>query len=198
MRLRPNWSRSFELFAFSPAAPRRAGLAAAGAGEHPDDLVANLFRVRVEVEQDAGGDALVLAHEAEQDVLRPDVVVAERQGLAQRELEHLLGARRERDLAGRDLVALADDPRDLGANLLDRDVEALEHARGEPLLLAEESEQDVLGPDVVVLQGARLVLGENDDLACAFSESFEQRLNPLPVVPRDPMVPKWSGGNERA
>ena len=55
----------------------RAGLAAARAGEHPDDLVADLLRIRVEVEQDARGDAFVLAHEAEQDVLRPDVVVAQ-------------------------------------------------------------------------------------------------------------------------
>ena len=57
----------------------RAGAraAATGAREHPDDLVADLLRVRVEVEQDAGGDALVLAHQAEQDVLRADVVVAE-------------------------------------------------------------------------------------------------------------------------
>ena len=91
MKLRPNWSRSFELFVFSPGttlAPdwRRPG------PEHADDLVADLLRVGVEVEQDARGDALVLAHEAEQDVLRPDVVVAERQGLAQRELEDLLGA----------------------------------------------------------------------------------------------------------
>ena len=33
-------------------------------------------------------DALVLTHEAEEDVLRPDVVVAERERLAQRKLEN--------------------------------------------------------------------------------------------------------------
>src|SRR5213078_2412867 len=55
-----------------------AALAApAGAGQHADDLVADLLGVRVEVEQDARGNALVLAHEAEQDVLGADVVVAE-------------------------------------------------------------------------------------------------------------------------
>src|SRR5438132_5355393 len=43
------------------------------------------LRVGVEVEQDARGDALVLAHQAEQDVLGADVVVAQRQRLAQRE-----------------------------------------------------------------------------------------------------------------
>ena len=148
-------------------------LAPARAGEHADDLVADLLGVGVEVEQDARRDALVLAHEPEQDVLGADVVVAERERLAQRELEHLLRARRERDLAGRDLVALADDPRDLRAHLLDRDVERLEHPRGETLLLAQQPEQDVLGADVVVLQRPGFVLCEDDDLASSFGESLE-------------------------
>ena len=147
---------------------------AAGAGEHPDDLVADLLRVGVEVEQDAGGDALVLAHEAEQDVLGADVVVAERERLAQGQLEHLLGARRERDLAGGDLLAGADDADDLGADALDGDVERLEHAGGEALLLAQQAEQDVLGADVVVLEGPGLLLGEDDHLPGPFCESLEQ------------------------
>ena len=171
-------------------AARGAALAAAGAGEHADDLVADLLGVGVEVEQDARGDALVLAHEAEQDVLGADVVVAERQRLAQRELEHLLRARRERDLAGRDLVALADDARDLRAHLLDGDVERLEHPRGETFFLAQQAEQDVLGADVVVLQRPRLVLRENDDLASPFCESLEHSVTSLP--PRravQPVVP---------
>ena len=174
----------------SPCAPRRrrapaaragALAAAAGAGQHADDLVADLLGVGVEVEQDARGDALVLAHEAEQDVLGADVVVAEAQRLAQRELEHLLGARRERDLAGGDLLAGADDAHDLGADALDGDVEGLEHARGEALLLAQQPEQDVLGADVVVLERARLLLGENDHLAGPFCESLEHLLSVLPA-----------------
>ena len=148
-------------------------LAPAGAGEHADDLVADLLGVGVEVEQDPGRDAFVLAHEPEQDVLGADVVVPERERFSKRELEHLLGTRCERDLTRRDLVALADDPRDLRAHLLDRDVERLEHARGEPFLLAQQPEQDVLGPDVVVLQLSRLVLGEDDDLARTLGEPLE-------------------------
>src|SRR5262249_28817532 len=159
-------------------------LAAAGAREHADDLVADLLGVGVEVEQDPRRDALVLAHEAEQDVLGADVVVAEAERLAQRELEHLLRARRERDLAGRDLVALADDTRDLGAHLLDGDVEALEHAGGKPLLLAQEAEQDVLGADVVVLERTGLVLGQNDDLARPLREPFEHRGHMVARTPR--------------
>ena len=107
-------------------------------------------------------------------MLGADVVVPERERLAQRELQHFLRARRERDLAGRHLVALADDPRDLRAHFFDGDVKGLEHPRREALFLAKQAEQDVLGADVVVLQRPRLVLRENHDLPCSFSKALEQ------------------------
>src|SRR5205823_9691870 len=145
--------------------PLSALLAAAGAGEHAEDLVADLLGVRVEVEPDPDGDAPGVAHEAEQDVLGADVVVTETLRLAQRELERLLRARRERHLASRHhLVAFADDAGDLGARLLDRNLEALEDPGRETLLLTQQAEQDVLGADVVVLEGAGLLLGEDDHL----------------------------------
>src|SRR4051794_22361028 len=147
--------------------------AAARAGQHADDLVADLLGVSVEVEQDARGDALVLAHEAEQDVLGADVVVAEAQRFAQRELEDLLRARRERDLTGGDLLAAAHDADDLSAHALHGDVERLEDARGETLLLTKEPEQDVLGSDVVVLEDSGLLLGEDDHLAGAFCKALK-------------------------
>src|SRR5215208_2492465 len=174
VRLRPNWSSSLEDFLPSPAAAPDA--APAGPGEHADDLVADLLGVGVEVEQDARGDTLVLADEAEQDVLGADVVVAEAQGLAERQLQDLLRSRRERDLAGRDLLTGADDPHDLRADALDGDVQRLEHSRREALLLAEQAEQDVLGADVVVLESAGLLLGEDDDLTGSLCESLEQAL----------------------
>src|SRR6201999_4279323 len=141
------------------AGARAAALTAtAGTGEHPDDLVADLVRIRVEVEQDARGDALVLTNQAEQDVLGADVVVAQAERLAQRQLEHLLGARGERDLAGGDLLAGPDDADDLRAHPFHGDVEGLEDTSCETLLLAKETEQDVLGADVVVLERPRLLL----------------------------------------
>src|SRR4029079_5735618 len=124
-------------------------------------------------EQDARRNAFVLANEAEQDVLGADVVVAEAERLAQRQLEHLLRPRGEGNLSGRDLVSLADDPRDLRAHLFDRDVKRLEHTRGKTLFLAQQPEQDVLVADVVVLEGPSLVLREYDDLASPFCESLE-------------------------
>ena len=47
---------------------------------------------------DLHGHALVLTDQAEQDVLGADVVVVEPQRLAERELQHLLGPWRERDV----------------------------------------------------------------------------------------------------
>ncbi len=112
-------------------------------------------------------------------MLGADVVVAEGERLAKSQLQHLLRARRERDLAGRHLVALADDPRHLRANLFDRDVERFEHACGEALLLTEKTEQDVLGADVVVLEGSGLVLRQNHDLPGTLCEPFEQANDPF-------------------
>src|SRR4029077_5222939 len=96
-----------------------------------------------------------------------------RERLPQGQLEYLLRPGRERDLAARHLVALADDPGDLGAHLLDGEVQRLEHTRSETLLLAQQAEQDVLCADVIVLQRPRLVLRENHDLSSSFCESLE-------------------------
>src|SRR5439155_7078156 len=120
-----------------PARRRRSGLRGrpirrpAGSGEQAHDLVTDLFGLRAEVEQDPGSDTLVLAHETEQDVLGADVVMAERERLAQGQVEHLLRARGEGDLAGGDLVTMTDDPHDLVAHRLDGDAELSEDTRCE-------------------------------------------------------------------
>ncbi len=106
-------------------------------------------------------------------MLGADVVVAKRQRLAQGQLQYLLGAGREGDLPGGDLLAGADDAHDLRAHALDGDVEALEHAGGQALLLAQQPQQDVLGADVVVLERTRLFLREDHHLPGPFCESLE-------------------------
>jgi hypothetical protein len=74
-----------------------------------DDLLPDPVQVGAQLDQHLGGHAVALTDEAEQDVLGADVVVAELQRLPQRQLEHLLGPRRERDVPGRRLLAPADD-----------------------------------------------------------------------------------------
>ena len=156
------------------AALRLARAGGAGvAGEELDDLLADPRQVGAELDQHLGGDALALADEAEQDVLGADVVVAELQRLAERQLEDLLGPRGEGDVAGRRGTALADDLLDLLAHGLEGDAERLERLGGDALALVDQPEQDVLGADVVVVEQPRFFLGKNDDPAGTICETFE-------------------------
>ena len=107
-------------------------------------------------------------------MLGADVVVAELQRLAERELEDLLGPRRERDVPGRRRAALSDDLLDLAADGLQRDAERLERLGGDALTLVDQPEQDVLGADVVVVEEPSFLLGQHDDPSGSVGEPFEQ------------------------
>ena len=142
--------------------------------EQLDDLLADARQVGAELHEHLRGDAFALADQAEEDVLGADVVVAELQRFAQRELEHLLRARREGDVTRRGLAAVADDLLDLGAHGLERDAERLERLGRDALALVDQAEQDVLGPDVVVVEESRLFLREDHDPSCSVGEALEQ------------------------
>ena len=148
-------------------------VAALVAAEHLDDGLAHLRQVRPLLGQDLGGHALALLEEAEQQVLRANVVVAQLQGLAQAQLEDALGARGEGDVALDRLLALADDLDDGGANGLALDLHGLQGLGGDALTLGDQAEQQVLRADVVVLETASLVLREHDDPASAVGKAFE-------------------------
>ena len=81
-----------------------------------DDLLAHARQVGAELHEHLCGHSFALTDEAEEDVLGADVVVAELEGLTQRELEDLLGTRRERDVPRRRLPTLTDDLLDLAAD----------------------------------------------------------------------------------
>jgi len=139
--------------------------------------VSNPFLVRPVAEKDPSREAFLLTRQTEQDVLGADVVVSVRKALAEREIQHLLGAWRERDLPlGNGVaLALAGHSDDLRAGSLGRDAQRLEHAPRYAVLFAKQPEQQVLGADVPVLQAARLLLRQRDDLACSTGEAIEHR-----------------------
>ena len=62
---------------------RGGGLLALGALQQLDHLLADPAGVSAQLDQHLDGDAPALAHQAEQDVLGADVVVAQLQRLAQ-------------------------------------------------------------------------------------------------------------------
>ena len=159
----------------SPAAPDgRPFLAGLVAGEQLDDLLADPGQVGAQADQHLGGDALALADQAEQHVLGADVVVAELQRLAERQLEHLLGPGREGRRAGGRRAGRADRLLHLLADGLEGDPERLERLGGDALALVDQAEQDVLGADEVVVEQARFLLGQHQDSSGSVGEAFEQ------------------------
>ena len=98
-------------------------------------------------------------------MLGADVVVAELQRLAQRQLEHLLGPGRERDVPGRRLLALADDLLDLLPHRVQADPQRLQRLGRDTFALVDEAEQDVLGADVVVVEHPGFFLRQDNHTA---------------------------------
>ena len=146
---------------------------AARLAQDVDHLVAHLVEVDAQALQHAGGDALALADQPEEEVLGTDVVVAQPPRLVDGQLDDPLGARRQPDLADDRSVAAADDEFDGGPDLGELDVHVLEHARGDALALANEAEEQVLGTDVVVVEALGLILREGEDLARPVGELVE-------------------------
>src|SRR6478736_5400330 len=153
-----------------------AALATLVAGEQLDDLLADLVELRAELDEDLGGDALALADQAEQDVLGADVAVAELERLAERVLEDLLRAGREGNVTGGGLLPLADDLLDLGPDRFERDVERFEGLRGDAFAFVDQTQEDVLGPDVVVVEQASFLLREDNHPSGPVGEPFEHVL----------------------
>src|SRR5207244_1977709 len=146
-------------------------------------------QVGPQLHQHLGGDPFALPDEAEQDVLGADVVVAELERLPQRELEHFLGPGREGDVARRAGPALADDLLHLGPDGLERDPERFERLGGDTLPLVDQPEEDVLRPDVVVVEQAGLLLGEDDDPPGSIGEALEH----VPASCLDHRAPRGRG-----
>ena len=146
------------------AAARRGALRHA-LGEDAGVFGADPLEADAEALEDAGGDAFALADEAEEQVLGADVAVVEAAGLVDGELDDLLGARSEADLAHDGAVAAADDELDGGADLVELDAEVGEDLGGDAFAFADEAEEEVLGADVVVVEALGFFLGEGQDAA---------------------------------
>jgi hypothetical protein len=143
--------------AATAAGAGRAFFALDAGAEQVEDLLADLFELEAQVHQHLGGDAVLLAQQAEQQVLGADVVVVEVAGLFDRVLDDLLGPRRLGQLAHRDhLGAALDELLDLEADLAQVHAEVLEHVGADARAFLDEPEQDVLGADVLVVESAGL------------------------------------------
>jgi hypothetical protein len=68
---------------------------------------------------------------------------------------------------------MADDLFDLRTYRFKRDPERLEGLRGHSFALMNQTKQDVLSPDVVVVQEARFLLGQHHNPAGSIGKTFE-------------------------
>jgi hypothetical protein len=141
--------------------------------QQTEDRVANTFEIRSTGNQHLCRNALTFTDEPQQDVLRADVVVAELQRLAQRELEHLLGTRRERNVAGR----AADPPspmvRTTSVRSSPSDIPSATERLSRQALASRISRAEGARYRCGVIEPPRFFLGEDDRLASPIGESFE-------------------------
>jgi len=138
-----------------------------------EDLLTDAIEVGAELLQDLGGDPLSFADQPQQDVLGADVVVSELERLAERQLQNLLGPRREGDVSGLHGLPAPDDLLDLDADHTQGDVHRTEGLRGHAVPLVDQAEEQMLGPDVVVAEHPRFLLGEDHDAPGTVGEPLE-------------------------
>src|SRR5207247_7917616 len=127
--------------------------------ERGDHLMTDLLDRYAQRLENTRGVALALVQEPEQQVLRADVTMAELACLVDRDLDDLLRARVERDLARRGRASpTADQALDGRAGLRQVDAERVEGPRGHAFTLTDQAEQEMLDAYVVVVETGRLVL----------------------------------------
>src|SRR5262249_40408296 len=118
-----------------------------------------------------------------------DVVMPHAARLIHRQLDHLLGAWRQADLACYDPVAMPDDMQHGGARIFEIHIQPFERNSGDALTLSYKPEQQLLGSHIVVAEALRLILGERHHDTRPVGELLECVLHrAIPLNRR----PRWS------
>ena len=133
--------------------------------------------------QDGRRDRTLFAQDPEQQVLGADVVVQQPIGFFGRELQDALGFGAEGDLdRGRDLLAEHRAPFDFLADAFERQMRARKDPARQPLALADQSQQEVLGLNGDAAELAGFVAREEEHAPRSFRVAFE---HPVTYVEED-------------
>ena len=134
--------------------------------------------------QDLGGEAFLLAQQAQQQVLGADVLVIEPLGFFRAIGQHALALVAQREIDGRgNLLPNGGVPLDLLADGIHRGVRA-EEPVGQRLILPKQTQQQVLGFDVRAAELAGLIPREKDHPACFLRVAFKHRPYRFPFFKR--------------
>ena len=123
--------------------------------------------------QHFGRDALAFLHQAEQQMLGADERVAQLPGLFDGQLDHVLGARGQRWLAERRARVLGSHPLDGAADFRGRGAHIAQHSRSHAVLFHHQPQEEMLCPDVVMIQPHSLFLRELQHLASVFCKAIQ-------------------------
>ena len=127
--------------------------------DRPRRLLANLVQARAHAAQHFGRNALILADQAQQQVLRADVGVAHLAGFLNGQFDDALRARRQRRLAeGRPRITRG-HALDLADDLRRRCADLSQNLGGQPVLFFCQTQQQVLRAHIVVVEAHGLFLG---------------------------------------
>ena len=155
------------------------GIGFGARSEEIEYFFADIFELEPEVHENLGGDAVVLAEEPEEDVLGADIVVIEVAGFFDRVLDDLFGAWSLRELAhGDHFWASADEFFDFESDLAEVNIEVFEDIGADARSFFDESEQDVLGPDVFMVEALGFLVGQGHYFAGSICESFKHATSP--------------------
>src|SRR2546430_2502101 len=146
--------------------------------QQPFDLSADLFQVRAQIFEHVRGDTLAFDEQAEQEVLRTDVVVTHAPRLFEGDLDDLLHARRRDDLLDDDPLVPTEHRLDRLADLADLHAKVVQNLGGKAFTLAEQSQEKVLCADIAVVRSFCFFLGERQNFLGPLSESLKRIQGP--------------------
>ena len=115
-------------------------------------------------------------------MLGADIVMVQATRLIHRQLDHLLGARGQANLAQDDAVAATDDEFDGAAHFVELDTEVAQYLRRHAVAFTHEAEEQMLGADIVVVEALGFFLSQAQDFPGPLSklvELFVHLISPL-------------------
>src|SRR2546425_836780 len=142
--------------------------------EQRQRLLTDLVQAGAERLEDLGRDRLALFHEAQQQVLGPDVIVTELTCLFDGQFEDALVLSSEGNFTERERLAeLSERALHLGLHGLEAQAQALEDGRRDAFTVTDEAEKNVFGPHEVVPEPPRFFSRQDDDSPRPFGEPFK-------------------------
>ncbi len=148
--------------------------------EQIEHFLANLFELQPEVHEHLGRYAFLLSQQSKQNMLGADVVVVQVSGLLHRIFDDLFCARRLGQLAHGDHVGAAlDELLDFEPDLSQVDVEVLEHVGRHAAAFLDQAQQDVLRPNIFMVEPLRFLVRKLHYFSRAVGKSFVHRTSPF-------------------